>query len=201
MINIKLNQNPMPEQEPDVRNHNFLEVAEGYTEEMAINEAMRCLKCRKKPCVGGCPVNIKIPDFIAQIAIGEFEEAYQIISEDSSLPAICTTRTGPVSLSLRTDFFGLFYPSEWNTHPMMIRLIFQTSKLSRYRQNTYLLMQKTIALTRFAKEPVAIIAQFPLGKKQICMQNRFLLSDSLSCILQKKLLHTLSVFRLSYCFA
>ena len=89
MINIKLNQNPMPEQEPDVRNHNFLEVAEGYTEEMAINEAMRCLKCRKKPCVGGCPVNIKIPDFIAQIAIGEFEEAYQIISEDSSLPAIC----------------------------------------------------------------------------------------------------------------
>ena len=63
MINIKLNQNPMPEQEPDVRNHNFLEVAEGYTEEMAINEAMRCLKCRKKPCVSDCPVNIKIPDF------------------------------------------------------------------------------------------------------------------------------------------
>ncbi|MGX8773704.1 MAG: dihydropyrimidine dehydrogenase, partial [Bacillota bacterium] len=59
MINIKQNQNPMPEQAPDVRNHNFLEVAEGYTEEMAINEAMRCLKCRKKPCVGGCPVNIK----------------------------------------------------------------------------------------------------------------------------------------------
>ena len=79
----------MPEQEPDVRNKNFLEVAEGYTEDMAIREAMRCLKCRKKPCVSGCPVNIKIPDFIAQIAIGEFEEAYQIISEDSSLPAIC----------------------------------------------------------------------------------------------------------------
>lgn len=79
----------MPEQAPDVRNKNFLEVAEGYTEDMAIREAMRCLKCRKKPCVSGCPVNIKIPDFIAQIAIGEFEEAYQIISEDSSLPAIC----------------------------------------------------------------------------------------------------------------
>lgn len=89
MINIKVNQNPMPEQAPDVRNKNFLEVAEGYTEAMAINEAMRCLKCRNKPCVSGCPVNIKIPDFIAQIAIGEFEEAYQIISEDSSLPAIC----------------------------------------------------------------------------------------------------------------
>ncbi len=89
MINIVKSQNPMPEQAPDVRNKNFLEVAEGYTEEMAINEAMRCLKCRKKPCVSGCPVNIKIPDFIAQVAIGEFEEAYQIIAEDSSLPAIC----------------------------------------------------------------------------------------------------------------
>ena len=89
MINLVKEQNPMPEQAPDVRNKNFLEVAEGYTEDMAIREAMRCLKCRKKPCVSGCPVNIKIPDFIAQIAIGEFEEAYQIISEDSSLPAIC----------------------------------------------------------------------------------------------------------------
>lgn len=89
MINLVKEQNPMPEQAPDVRNKNFLEVAEGYTEEMAIREAMRCLKCRKRPCVSGCPVNIKIPDFIAQIAIGEFEEAYQIISEDSSLPAIC----------------------------------------------------------------------------------------------------------------
>ncbi|MCQ2546444.1 MAG: NADPH-dependent glutamate synthase [Clostridia bacterium] len=89
MINLVKNQNPMPEQAPDVRNKNFLEVAEGYTEQMAINEAMRCLNCRKKPCVAGCPVNIKIPDFIAQVAIGEFEEAYQIISEDSSLPAIC----------------------------------------------------------------------------------------------------------------
>ncbi|MDO4834591.1 MAG: NADPH-dependent glutamate synthase [Bacillota bacterium] len=89
MINLVKNQNPMPEQAPDIRNKNFLEVAEGYTEQMAINEAMRCLGCRKRPCVSGCPVNIKIPDFIAQVAIGEFEEAYQIISEDSSLPAIC----------------------------------------------------------------------------------------------------------------
>lgn len=89
MINLVKNQNPMPEQAPDIRNKNFLEVAEGYTEQMAINEAMRCLGCRKRPCVSGCPVNIKIPDFIAQVAIGEFEEAYQITSEDSSLPAIC----------------------------------------------------------------------------------------------------------------
>ena len=79
----------MPEQAPDIRNKNFLEVAEGYTEEMAANEAMRCLKCRKKPCMSGCPVMVKIPDFIAKVAEGEFEEAYQIISETSSLPAIC----------------------------------------------------------------------------------------------------------------
>lgn len=79
----------MPEQAPDIRNQNFLEVTEGYTEEMAVNEAMRCLRCRKKPCMSGCPVLVKIPDFIAKVAEGEFEEAYQIIRETSSLPAIC----------------------------------------------------------------------------------------------------------------
>ena len=89
MINLIKEKNPMPEQAPDIRNKNFLEVAEGYTEEMAVNEAMRCLKCRKKPCMAGCPVMVKIPDFIAKVAEGEFEEAYQIISETSSLPAIC----------------------------------------------------------------------------------------------------------------
>ncbi len=89
MINLVREKNPMPEQAPDVRNKNFLEVAVGYTEEMAVNEAMRCLKCRKKPCMSGCPVMVKIPDFIAKVAEGEFEEAYQIISQTSSLPAIC----------------------------------------------------------------------------------------------------------------
>ena len=79
----------MPEQAPEIRNKNFLEVACGYTEEMAVNEAMRCLNCRKKPCMSGCPVMVKIPDFIQKIAEGEFEEAYQIISQTSSLPAIC----------------------------------------------------------------------------------------------------------------
>ena len=73
MINLVREKNPMPEQAPDIRNKNFLEVAEGYTEEMAINEAMRCLKCRKKPCMSGCPVMVKIPDFIAKVAEGEFE--------------------------------------------------------------------------------------------------------------------------------
>ena len=89
MINLRSTKNPMPEQEPDVRNRNFLEVTLGYTPEMAISEAMRCVKCRKKPCTEGCPVMIKIPDFVAKIAEGDFEAAYQIISEDSSLPAIC----------------------------------------------------------------------------------------------------------------
>ena len=89
MINLVNKQNAMPEQAPDIRNKNFLEVCTGYTEEMAIREAMRCLRCRKKPCVSGCPVNIKIPDFIAKVAEGDFEAAYEIISEDSSLPAIC----------------------------------------------------------------------------------------------------------------
>ena len=89
MINLVREKNPMPEQAPDVRNKNFLEVCTGYTEEMAVREAMRCLKCRKRPCMTGCPVMVKIPDFIAKVAEGDFEAAYQIISETSSLPAIC----------------------------------------------------------------------------------------------------------------
>lgn len=79
----------MPEQDPAIRSTNFEEVAKGYTPKMAVNEAMRCLKCRKKPCTKGCPVMVKIPEFIAKVAEGEFEEAYQIISETSALPAIC----------------------------------------------------------------------------------------------------------------
>ena len=80
---------PMPTQDPSVRNKNFSEVALGYTAEMAVNEAKRCIHCKNKPCVEGCPVGIKIPDFIAQVAEGNFEAAYQIISQDSSLPAVC----------------------------------------------------------------------------------------------------------------
>ncbi|MCR5793728.1 MAG: NADPH-dependent glutamate synthase [Solobacterium sp.] len=79
----------MPVQEASVRAHNFNEVALGYTEEMALAEAARCLNCKNQPCVGGCPVNIHIPEFIAKVKEGKFEEAYQIISETSSLPAVC----------------------------------------------------------------------------------------------------------------
>ncbi len=79
----------MPEQEPDVRNKNFNEVALGYTAEMAVEEAGRCLNCKHRPCVGGCPVNVPIPDFIAKVAEGDFEAAYEIITSENALPAIC----------------------------------------------------------------------------------------------------------------
>ena len=79
----------MPTQEPQVRAHNFKEVALGYTAEIAIAEANRCLNCKNRPCVNGCPVNIQIPDFISKIKLGDFEAAYQIINKTSSLPAVC----------------------------------------------------------------------------------------------------------------
>ncbi len=79
----------MPTQAPDKRIHNYDEVALGYTPEIAIAEANRCLNCKNKPCVSGCPVNIDIPDFIMKIKDGKFEDAYQSISESSSLPAVC----------------------------------------------------------------------------------------------------------------
>ena len=79
----------MPSQAPEVRAHNFQEVALGYTAEMAEGEAKRCLNCKNQPCVAGCPVNIRIPDFIGRIREGDYEGAYQIISRSSSLPAVC----------------------------------------------------------------------------------------------------------------
>ncbi|MGI6212053.1 MAG: NADPH-dependent glutamate synthase [Anaerovoracaceae bacterium] len=79
----------MPEQPIDVRTSNFDEVSLGYTEEMAVSEAMRCLNCRKHPCMDGCPAHNRIPDFIAQVAMGDFEAAYQILAETTSLPAVC----------------------------------------------------------------------------------------------------------------
>ncbi|MBQ9805922.1 MAG: NADPH-dependent glutamate synthase [Clostridia bacterium] len=89
MPNMNPKKNPMPSQEPSVRARNFLEVALGYTEKMAIDEAERCLNCKNKPCVSGCPVGIAIPDFIQKVKVGEFEEAYRIITDSSSLPAVC----------------------------------------------------------------------------------------------------------------
>ena len=89
MPNMSPVKNPMPSQEPEVRKRNFKEVATGYTADIAIDEANRCLSCKNMPCVGGCPVNIKIPEFIKKIKEGDFEGAYSVISESSSLPAVC----------------------------------------------------------------------------------------------------------------
>ena len=89
MKNMSPKKNEMPVQNPDIRKSNFSEVALGYTKEQAIDEAQRCLGCKHKPCVTGCPVQINIPEFIGKVAEGDFEDAYQIISKSSSLPAVC----------------------------------------------------------------------------------------------------------------
>ncbi len=89
MPNMSLNKVPMPEQEPNIRNKNFEEVTTGYTPEMAIEEAQRCLNCKHKPCVSGCPVGVQIPEFIALVAEGKFLEAAAKIKETSALPAVC----------------------------------------------------------------------------------------------------------------
>ena len=89
MINKSLKKNEMPVQAAEERNKNFKEVAQGYTAEQAIDEAQRCLNCKNKPCVGGCPVNIDIPRFIGKVAEGDFEGAYEVIAESSTLPAVC----------------------------------------------------------------------------------------------------------------
>lgn len=89
MPNMSLTKNKMPVQDPLLRSSNFDEVALGYTEEQAIDEAKRCLNCKHKPCVSGCPVQIDIPEFIAEVAEGNFEAAYRIITKSSSLPAVC----------------------------------------------------------------------------------------------------------------
>ncbi|MCM1495667.1 MAG: NADPH-dependent glutamate synthase [Bacteroides sp.] len=87
--NMSMTKVAMPEQAPDVRNKNFEEVALGYTKEMAMEEATRCLNCPKKPCMDGCPVNVPIPGFIEKVAEGDFEGAYEIITSENALPAIC----------------------------------------------------------------------------------------------------------------
>ncbi|HIX65656.1 MAG TPA: NADPH-dependent glutamate synthase [Candidatus Anaerotruncus excrementipullorum] len=89
MPNMSMQKNPMPEQAPEVRNKNFDEVALGYTLEMAMDEAKRCLHCKNQPCVSGCPVNVHIPQFIAKVAEGDFAGAYQEIALTNALPAIC----------------------------------------------------------------------------------------------------------------
>ncbi len=89
MPNMTPTKTPMPEQDPNVRNKNFDEVSLGYTQEMAVEEAQRCLHCKNKPCVSGCPVSVRIPEFIGHVANGDMEAAYQTIKMTNSLPAVC----------------------------------------------------------------------------------------------------------------
>ena len=89
MPNMTPKKTAMPEQDPNVRNKNFEEVTLGYTDEMALEEAKRCLQCKNRPCVSGCPVNVRIPDFIKCIVDGDLEKAYEIITGTNSLPAVC----------------------------------------------------------------------------------------------------------------
>ncbi|MBE6667098.1 MAG: NADPH-dependent glutamate synthase [Ruminococcaceae bacterium] len=89
MPNMSMKKNPMPSQKPEIRARNFEEVALGYDEATAIDEALRCLNCKNMPCVSGCPVNIHIPEFISKIKDGNFEEAYRVIAKSSNLPAVC----------------------------------------------------------------------------------------------------------------
>ena len=89
MVNMSKVKNVMPSQAPDVRSHNFEEVALGYSEEQALDEAARCLHCKNPPCVSGCPVQVNISDFISKISEKNYEGAYQVIQKTSSLPAVC----------------------------------------------------------------------------------------------------------------
>jgi len=89
MADMRPDKHPMPVQDAVIRSHNFGEVALGYSEETAIAEAKRCLNCRHKPCIAGCPVKIHIPEFIQEMSQGNFEAAYQIIARSSALPAVC----------------------------------------------------------------------------------------------------------------
>ena len=88
MANMQMNKTPMKEQDPNVRNANFLEVALGYTLDEAVNEAKRCIHCKNPACVTGCPVGIPIPDFLAKVAEGDIAAAYEILSNANALPAI-----------------------------------------------------------------------------------------------------------------
>ncbi|MBR3779125.1 MAG: NADPH-dependent glutamate synthase [Clostridia bacterium] len=89
MANLSPKKVPMPARAPKLRSRDFLEVATGYTAEQAIEEAGRCLQCKHKPCTGGCPVQVDIPSFVAEVAKGDFAAAYEVISRTSSLPAVC----------------------------------------------------------------------------------------------------------------
>ena len=155
MPNMSLKKNPMPEQEPLVRNKNFEEVSTGYTEQMAIDEAQRCLNCKNKPCISGCPVNVRIPEFILKIAESNFEEAYEIITSTNALPAVC----------------GRVCPQESQCEGKCVRGIkgepVAIGRLERFTADTH--REKTAGKTEVAAKPetnghrVAVIGSGPAG--------------------------------------
>lgn len=152
MPNMSLKKVSMPEQDPNVRNTNFLEVALGYTEEMAKEEAERCLQCKHRPCVEGCPVNVQIPDFIKLVAEGKFEEAYEKITETNSLPAIC----------------GRVCPQETQCEQLCVRAKKGESvgigRLERFAADWYMnnIKNKEINIEKLNKK-VAIVGSGPAG--------------------------------------
>ena len=155
MPNMSLKKNPMPEQEPLMRNKNFEEVSTGYTEQMAIDEAQRCLNCKNKPCISGCPVNVRIPEFILKIAESNFEEAYEIITSTNALPAVC----------------GRVCPQESQCEGKCVRGIkgepVAIGRLERFTADTH--REKTAGKTEVAAKPetnghrVAVIGSGPAG--------------------------------------
>ena len=108
MANMQLTKTPMAEQDPQVRNQNFLEVARGYTLEEAMNEAKRCIHCKNPACVSGCPVGIPIPEFLDQVAQGNIAAAYEILSNANALPAISGRK-----ISARASVSGASRGSRW----------------------------------------------------------------------------------------
>lgn len=152
MPNMSQKKVPMPEQDPNIRNKNFLEVALGYNEEMAKEEAQRCLQCKHKPCVEGCPVNVQIPDFLKLVAEGKFEEAYEKIRETNSLPAIC----------------GRVCPQETQCEQLCVRTKKGESvgigRLERFTADWYManVKQKEAKIEKLNKK-VAIVGSGPAG--------------------------------------
>lgn len=152
MPNMSPKKVSMPEQDPNVRNKNFLEVALGYNEEMAKEEAQRCLQCKHKPCVKGCPVNVQIPEFIKLVAEGKFEEAYEKIRETNSLPAVC----------------GRVCPQENQCEQLCVRAKKGESvgigRLERFVADWYMknAKQKEVKIEKMNKK-VAIIGSGPAG--------------------------------------
>ena len=114
MANMSLKKNPMPSQDPNVRNKNFEEVALGYTEEQALDEAARCLNCKNKPCMQGCPVMVHIPDFIAEVAKGDFEAAYQPLRCPQSAAVSARRRASARSIASAVSRVSLSALAVWS---------------------------------------------------------------------------------------